>query len=71
MAVFSTNRFTLFPAPRLGLGVALARLRAAYVAWREERETHAALKSLSARELDDIGLTRGDIERISRTAPRF
>jgi uncharacterized protein YjiS (DUF1127 family) len=31
--------------------------------WMERRSTRSALLQLSDRELDDIGLTRGDIER--------
>ncbi len=37
-------------------------------AWNDARVTRAALGKLSDRELDDIGLCRGDIELIS--APR-
>lgn len=35
--------------------------------WNEARRTRAALSKLSAHELEDIGLTRGDIDRISGT----
>lgn len=34
--------------------------------WMNVRSTRKALNRLSDRELDDIGLTRGDIERIAR-----
>lgn len=37
-------------------------------AWNDARVTRTALGKLSDRELDDIGLCRGDIELIS--APR-
>jgi uncharacterized protein YjiS (DUF1127 family) len=37
--------------------------------WNDARQTRAALSRLSDRELDDIGLCRGDIERIA-AAPR-
>lgn len=33
-------------------------------AWNDARVTRAALSRLSDRELDDIGLCRGDIDRI-------
>ena len=33
-------------------------------AWNQARRTRAALSRLSAHELDDIGLSRGDIDRI-------
>ncbi len=35
-------------------------------AWNAGRMTRKALHKLSARELDDIGLCRGDIELIGR-----
>lgn len=34
--------------------------------WNDARVTRKALSKLSDRELDDIGLCRGDIERIGR-----
>lgn len=33
--------------------------------WNEARMTRKALNALSDRELDDIGLVRGDIERVA------
>lgn len=39
---------------------------AALVAWNAARKTRNALYALSARELDDIGLCRADIENIGR-----
>lgn len=35
--------------------------------WNEARRTRAALSRLSAHELEDIGLSRGDIDRIAGT----
>ena len=35
-------------------------------AWNDARVTRSALSRLSDRELDDIGLCRGDIEEIAR-----
>ena len=35
------------------------------VAWNDRRMTRNSLNKLSARELDDIGLVRGDIEAIA------
>ena len=35
-------------------------------AWNDARVTRSALGKLSNRELDDIGLCRGDIEMIGR-----
>lgn len=37
----------------------------AVAAWNDARVTRKALLALSARELDDIGITRGDIEAIA------
>lgn len=36
-------------------------------AWNDARVTRRELSRLSDRALDDIGLTRGDIERIARS----
>lgn len=44
----------------------VARLRQAVTAWNDARVTRNALAGLSDRELDDIGLCRGDIERVAR-----
>ena len=35
------------------------------MAWREERATRAALGKLTDRELNDIGLKRGDLDAMS------
>ncbi|MTH77650.1 DUF1127 domain-containing protein [Paracoccus aestuariivivens] len=42
-----------------------SKLLAAVAAWNDARVTKNALSRLSDRELDDIGLTRGDIERVA------
>ncbi len=39
---------------------------ATLTAWKKERATRDALNKLSDRELDDIGLCRGDIDMIAR-----
>ena len=36
-----------------------------FAAWNDARSTRMALNKLSDRELDDIGLSRGDIDQIS------
>ncbi|AXC51093.1 DUF1127 domain-containing protein [Paracoccus suum] len=49
--------------PSIGFG---ARLMAGLSHWHNTRTTRSELNRLTDRELDDIGLCRGDIERISR-----
>ncbi|WP_458789861.1 DUF1127 domain-containing protein [Yoonia sp. MH D7] len=43
---------------------------AAFAAWNDERVTHKSLSKLSARELDDIGLSYCDIEGIAKRLAR-
>ncbi|QIE55318.1 DUF1127 domain-containing protein [Pikeienuella piscinae] len=50
------------------LVAALTRLVARFNAWRSYRATYRALSALSDAELNDIGLTRGEIARVSRDA---
>ncbi|TRW95995.1 DUF1127 domain-containing protein [Paracoccus sp. M683] len=44
----------------------LGQLLALLTAWNDARVTRNSLSRLTDRELDDIGLCRGDIERIAR-----
>lgn len=46
----------------------IARAYGALIAWAEVRETRNQLNRLTDRELSDIGLSRGDIERVARGA---
>jgi uncharacterized protein YjiS (DUF1127 family) len=39
--------------------------------WRRYRETVRELQNLSTRELNDLGIHRGDISRLAREASRF
>jgi uncharacterized protein YjiS (DUF1127 family) len=43
----------------------LASVKTAFVQYRLYRQTLSELHALSARELDDIGLTRGMITRVA------
>jgi uncharacterized protein YjiS (DUF1127 family) len=45
---------------------ALSNVAVMFAAWNDARVTRKALNKLSDRELDDIGLCRGDIESIGR-----
>jgi uncharacterized protein YjiS (DUF1127 family) len=40
------------------------------VAWNDARMTRTSLAQLSDRELDDIGLTRGDIDEVAARLAR-
>lgn len=47
-------------------GFSFASLIGTIAAWNDARMTRNSLNKLSARELDDIGLVRGDIEVIAQ-----
>ncbi len=46
------------------IGQTFASVAATLAAWNDTRMTRNALRQLTDRELDDIGLSRGDIEDI-------
>lgn len=48
----------------------VARIAVALRDWNDARITRRALSRLSARELDDIGLCRGDIDMIAARGTR-
>ncbi|WP_111735412.1 DUF1127 domain-containing protein [Roseovarius amoyensis] len=60
MAVMDTTRTASPAGIRGGLFKVFSRL----VAWNEARRTRKILSTLSDRELEDIGLTRSDIEAL-------
>ena len=61
MSAIDTNRVH-GGAGSLGIG---SKICAELTAWNDARVTKNALNRLTDRELDDIGLNRGDIERIA------
>lgn len=68
MAAFDTTR------PAYGSVMTVSRISSFIssmlgnvVAWNDARVTRNALASLSDRELDDIGLIRGDIDIVAQT----
>lgn len=67
MALYDLPRMTTVGNPLSGR---LNALVTAVLAWNDARQTRKALSSLSSRELDDIGLIRGDIDTISRHSLR-
>jgi len=65
MATFETTRVAPFGAIFAYRVVsALDNMRSAFVAWNDARATRNALSRLNDRELNDIGLSRGDINLI-------
>ncbi|SEL83573.1 protein of unknown function [Roseovarius azorensis] len=63
MAVIDSTRSHVSTA---GFGSLMTRVYDTIVAWNERRATRKALSQLSDRELDDIGLSRGDIDLVAR-----
>ncbi|MFT4013852.1 MAG: DUF1127 domain-containing protein [Paracoccus sp. (in: a-proteobacteria)] len=53
-------------AATTGVGGVFARVTAMIAAWNDARITRRELNALSDHDLTDIGLTRGDIERVAR-----
>ncbi|MCZ4354267.1 DUF1127 domain-containing protein [Roseovarius aestuarii] len=49
-------------------GLSISRMVAAFTAWKDARDTRKALYALSDRELEDIGLNRGEIASFTRRA---
>jgi len=64
MSIIDTTRTP--SATRGIIARALTDTLATLAAWKEQRATRDALNKLSDRELDDIGLCRGDIDVIAR-----
>ncbi len=67
MAAFDTSRPQYGAAPVAGhiKGIFQA-LVAKFEAWNDARVTRNALGALTDRELEDIGLVRGDIEDVAQ-----
>lgn len=65
MAAFDTTRTQFETVSLTGrIGRTFASVAAGFSAWNDARVTRSALASLSDRELEDIGLSRNDIETI-------
>ncbi len=67
MAAFDTFR-NVAAAPSFGARIAqtLTHVAAGATGWYAERSTRNSLSGLSDYELEDIGLSRGDIDLIAR-----
>ncbi len=61
MAVFETTR----PMIGTAIGARIGAYFAAIIDWNNQRVTRNALNKLSARELNDIGLNLGEVDRIN------
>ncbi len=64
MAVYEAPRTHQFGLTSR-IGQAFASLTGLLVNWQQSRETRNALSKLSDRELEDIGLCRGDIDIVA------
>ncbi|MBY6081994.1 MULTISPECIES: DUF1127 domain-containing protein [Ruegeria] len=66
MAAIDTTRASIGSFGLVGrIGAFLASVVNAVVAWNDARVTRNALNGLSNRELEDIGLCRGDIDEVA------
>jgi uncharacterized protein YjiS (DUF1127 family) len=66
MAFLDTSRSTTPCTPRSAVAQFFAAMFNAITSWNDTRITRKVLSQLSMRELNDIGLAPGDIDRISR-----
>ena len=67
MAAVETTRPAPFGAITTYRAInAMSKAAMVFAAWNDARITRKALNKLSDRELDDIGLCRGDIDFIGR-----
>ncbi|SFT97559.1 DUF1127 domain-containing protein [Sedimentitalea nanhaiensis] len=72
MAAFDTTRTTYGSHGLTGrIGGLFATLGGMFAAWNDARVTRNALSGLTDRELEDIGLVRGDIDAVATSRARF
>lgn len=70
MAAFDTSRTAYGSASAVnGFFALISRAYGAVIAWNDARVTRRALAALTDRELEDIGLIRGDIDTVA--TPEF
>jgi uncharacterized protein YjiS (DUF1127 family) len=71
MALYETTRAPIGGRSLAGrMSATFASLVSTVIAWNDARVTRNSLAQLSDRELDDIGLTRGDIEEVAERLAR-
>lgn len=63
MAAYDTNRAFGATGSAARIGDLFATVFGGLAAWNDARQTRNALSTLSDRELDDIGLTRAELDR--------
>jgi len=72
MAAFDTTRTTYGSNGLFGrIGGFIANVNGMIATWNDARVTRNALAGLSDRELEDIGLVRGDIDLVASSTARF
>lgn len=64
MALYETSRIAHGASFAARISFLFATTTEAFTAWNDARVTRKALAQLSDRELEDIGLCRGDIELV-------
>ena len=72
MAAFDSHRPVSESSVLFGrIGAAICNVLGVIASWNDARVTRNALSALSDRELEDIGLSRGEIEQIARQKATF
>lgn len=66
MAAFDTTRPFAATGSASRIGSIFVAAFGAFAAWNDARVTRRSLDALTDRELDDIGLSRGDIDRVAQ-----
>jgi len=71
MAAFDIYRANTLTAAKSGLNLTwVSSTIASIIVWNDQRVTRNSLSSLSDRQLEDIGLNRGDIDEIAQSVAR-
>lgn len=71
MALYDTTRSPVGGQSLPGrLSATFAALVSTFISWNDARMTRNSLAKLSDRELDDIGLLRGDIDEVAARLAR-
>ncbi len=66
MALYDTSRPMVDRRPALRASGVFGQFVGMFSSWNDARVTRNALSRLSDHELDDLGLTRGQIESVAR-----